>query len=342
MTEAIGGQCREPGCTASSGGACIEDLTPQDCPNFTIGDPPEEHQQEEPSSPIEDEEQIPVRGGQSLSPQEVDAFLRETAGRIRTVALIGDPEVGKTTLMASLYEMVRAHRLSVGFAGSSTLRGFEERCHLSRTISGRSVAATQRTRTLNPLSFLHLRLVRGSDEPCHLILGDRAGEDYERLLGRPDEVLEFGEIARFGVVGVLVDGERLVNPTLRNGQIARARRFWLALESAGLLQPPRQFQLILTKADRLGDDEDGQLAQQLFDELGRELSQRFPEVEIAKYVVAARPPKSGGVPFGLGLEELVLSWLRPLPARGYDSPVRHRPADNMFDGMTVRLLPRSA
>lgn len=338
MVERVQGRCSEPGCEAGRGGACIELLALEECPHFVVGPPePEILTTDDVIPGAEEDELIPVRGGASLSAVELDSRLRQSATQARSVALVGDPEVGKTTLISSLYDLVRAGKMALGFAGSDTLRGFEQRCHLSRTASGRKEAATQRTRLLERLSFLHLALIGVDGCRRELIIADRAGEDYEPMLQRPDEAAGLTELARFDVVAVLLDGSRLSVPSQRHTQIARARRMWLAMEQAGQLLPHRRYQLILTKIDELGDEVVASEVREIFEGLASELRSRLPSIEIECHEVAARPPMSGGIPFGLGLEALVLSWLETSAPASFASPIRHREADTAFDRMTVRF-----
>ena len=65
-----------------------------------------------------------------MSAEEADAFLRMR--RAQVIALVGGNDVGKTTLLASLYELAHRDMLrDCRFAGSETLRAFEARCFLS-------------------------------------------------------------------------------------------------------------------------------------------------------------------------------------------------------------------
>lgn len=333
------GRCKEGGCSAGQGGDCIENLPLDQCPHFVVGVPTEEIAGAETAAPAVElaTDALPVRGGKSFNPSEVDAFLRQRPGWVRTVAIIGDPEAGKTTLIASTYELVRTGRMSsIGFAGSDTLRGLEQRCHLSRTRSGRRTSATQRTHHLERLSFLHLDLVAPDRERCDLILCDRAGEDYEAIQKRPTDVGSLSELERFDILCVLLDGERLQDPALRQGHIAKLRRICMAMDAAGLLRRGRRLQLVLTKQDRLKDATSSE-AIELFDRFAKEIQAKFPLVRFEEFKTAAMPPKSGDVPFGLNLEALLVSWLEAEPAQSFVSPLDHAPTNSVFDGMTVRF-----
>ncbi|MNS03181.1 hypothetical protein D3C72_345100 [compost metagenome] len=335
----VTGQCTQDGCSAGSGGECIENVPLERCPNFVIGPPaPDEPPAVSTGPENVAVEPLPVRGGGSLSPMEVDAYLRVVAGRLRTVAIVGDPEAGKTTLISSIYELLRRRRMSFGFAGSRTLRGLEQRCHLSRTASGRRKAATRRTRLLEALSFLHLEIVDTAKTRWDLVLCDRAGETYEELYKRPAAASEFGELAGFDVICLLLDGERLRDPGVRQAHISNVRRLCLAMEKAGHLINGRRLQLILTKIDELDDDSSHSgLAKELFASFVEETRSRFPGANHETFTIAARPPSSGDMPFGANLEDLMRSWLRLPDPVAFKSPITHQPSENAFDNLTMRF-----
>lgn len=344
MSDAIQGHCLEPGCAAGQGGSCIENLDTGDCPHFIIGEPSADNEVEvaRATDPEEAYEVVPTRVSIGFTVGEADAFLRERGGPIRTIAIVGDPDSGKTTLIASLYELLRAGRLSCGFAGSETVRGFEHRCHLSRTASGRRTGVTQRTRLLERLSFLHLRIAGDQAEPWEVILADRAGEDYEPMLGRPDEALNLAELLNFGVIVFLVDGTKLADPAQRHAHTARIRRMILAVSQSGLLEPTRRYQLVLTKSDELDASDEKDAGWEAFRLFAEEMRSRFPTAKFDVHEIAARPAESGGVPFGFGLEAMANEWLRIAPPSTPRSLTRLIETGSVFDRMSVRFVGRGA
>ena len=156
-----------------------------------------------------DDDVVFLRGGNHMDVTTADAFLRTR--RARVVALIGGNDVGKTTLLASLYEMAGLDQLEdFAFAGCETLRGFEERCHLSRAASNRLEPDTQRTRRALDLRFLHLRLLK-QGQLLDLLFAERAGEDYIEMLDSPTAI-DMPEISRADSIALLVDGADLSQP----------------------------------------------------------------------------------------------------------------------------------
>ena len=115
--------------------------------------------------------------GTALSSNEADAITRRSP--VQLVVFAGAEGSGKTTVLASIYE-----RLSQGpfagfqFAGSHSLLGFEEICHLNRLASGGVQPDTQRTVPTEDAAYYHL-VLKGVDTGArrrHLLMSAVSGE----------------------------------------------------------------------------------------------------------------------------------------------------------------------
>src|SRR6266478_9212034 len=83
----------------------------------------------EPAEAVTDLINLPT--GKELD--NLEAANLQVARPVRLVVVAGPIESGKTTLIASLYELFQWSRVSdYLFAGSNTLAGFEQKCYLSR------------------------------------------------------------------------------------------------------------------------------------------------------------------------------------------------------------------
>ena len=309
------GQCSQSGCDAGETGTCIENLRLEDCPHFTASATAVPEGADSVVLPT-DEELVPIEGGIAMSIDVADAFLRIRQGTI--VALVGGPGVGKTTLIASLYELVRLRRLGeVRFAGCDTIRAFEERCHLSRTASGREQPDTQRTPRKAPPEFLHLKLAAAIGT-IDLLLSDRTGEDYVEMLDAPSSCRDMPELMRCDCISLLVDGAQLTAPGRRHIQVTRTRRLWRALaESAVLGSSWVAAQVVLTKLDILQASPEADRAAAAFDSLAADLRRDCPEqIAFSEHRIASRPT-AGPLAFGVGLSELVQAWLPEPEQRKY-------------------------
>ena len=193
---------------------------------------------------------VQQRGSGEMSAEEADAFLRMR--RAQVIALVGGNDVGKTTLLASLYELAQRNLLrECWFAGSETLRAFEERCFLSRSASGRPEPDTERTSRQSKLKLLHIRFIVDAAS-VDLVLSDRAGESYVTdMLDAPQTSLEMPELSRSDCMSLLVDGKELATPDRRQLQIARVRRLWMSLLQTGIVRERLAVQVVFTKLDIL-------------------------------------------------------------------------------------------
>src|SRR5687767_2136180 len=92
------GICAQPGCDAATTGVCIDKLSLAECPNFKFPEASSASEAPEAAQEAPTEDWISVGGGANLNSAQADDFIR--GNRANLVALIGGPEVGKTTLIA--------------------------------------------------------------------------------------------------------------------------------------------------------------------------------------------------------------------------------------------------
>ena len=258
-----------------------------------------------------DHELVQLSGGDEMSAISADAFLRSQ--RSRVVALVGGNDVGKTTLLASLYELAGLDRLTdFAFAGCETLRGFEARCHLSRAASNRLVPETKRTPLAAGPRFLHLCFLKESKH-LNLLFADRAGEAYVEMLNSPT-IISMPELLRADSIALLVDGNDLCDPTRRHLQITRTRRFWMMLQQNEIVsRTGLSIQVVLTKLDILKKAKEGAAGLTAFKDLFDEIRKDYGNGESPPTIhcVSARPSRPSELEFGTGLEELLHAWSPP-------------------------------
>ena len=275
-----------------------------------------------------------LRGGDEMSAEEADAFLRMRCAQV--IALVGGNDVGKTTLLASLYELAQRDLLSsFWFAGSETIRAFEARCFLSRAASGRLEPDTKRTARRSKLKLLHIRFLADS-APVDLVLSDRAGESYVTdMLDAPLTSLEMPELTRSDCISLLVDGKELATPDRRQVQIARVRRLWMSLLQTGVVRERLAVQVVLTKLDVLrgSSEEDAGLA--AFAGLAEEIRDRGSSkmLDLTVHQIASRPAPGGTLAFGAGLENLLRTWLPVREAPAYRDPGVKVTARDLYEGL---------
>jgi hypothetical protein len=300
--------CRLPGCDGPRSNVCINNLPFEECPDIIeLGEGEDAGEQEgagEPGDTVPLTVNLP--GGRSLDAAACDALLRRWGGTV--VGIVAAPEVGKTTLISTMYELLHRRRMAdFGFAGSETLRAYEERCHLARLSSDASAADTQRTKVGAGLQFTHLRVATRSGIR-DAVFADRSGELFDRALARPADIDDFVELHRADVVILLVDLVLLTSST--HLTVSALRRLFMAMDQRGMLED-RRVLLVGTKADvAMPTPQSRKAARELAavaEELNRRARARF---RIETHVVACRARK-GSTVIGEGLELLLSAVLDP-------------------------------
>lgn len=302
--------CRLPGCGGPASGVCINNLSFDDCPDVVLVDlgnlsettlrPPRTHAE------------LVLPGGHAFDAAACDALLRQRGGTV--VGLVAGPKVGKTTLISLMYELL-ARRRMVGFrfAGSETLRGYEERCHLARLLSEAEKAETARTPTINKLSFTHLRVAQ-NEKRLDVVFSDRAGEHFQRVMDRPNDIATFAELQRADVILLMVDLVELMRDLY--GQTSQMRRWFIAMAQNGVLDD-KPILLVGTKADvALSTPNRSKAGAKALSDLGKNLSHRLPGATVQPHIIACRPRK-GSTDVGEGVEALLDDILSPKPMKSY-------------------------
>lgn len=293
--------CSVPGCNGPRSGVCINGLSFNECPDvIPCGD---EAQAEDDPAIVEiapaSRGMIYTGGVSSLDAATCDALLRARGGTV--VGVVAGPEVGKTTMIATMYELIHRGRIpAFRFAGSETLRGYEERCHLSRMASNGTCSDTPRTPTSAKLSFTHLRLSTSSGTK-DVIFSDRSGEHFDNVLGRPSEIADFAELKRANIILLLVDLELLLKtPHLPTSQV---RRLFMAMDQHALLDN-KPVRLVGTKADLANTGEALEVALTALNNLATDLCRRAAgRVPVTPLLIASRA-RAGSTKIGEGFEEL--------------------------------------
>lgn len=300
--------CGLPGCDGPRSGVCINNLPFDECPDVVeLGEGEDASEQDgagEPGDTVPLAVNLP--GGRSLNAAACDALLRRRDGTV--VGIVAAPEVGKTTLISTIYELLHRRRMAdFGFAGSETLRAYEERCHLARLSSDAAAADTQRTKVGAGLQFTHLRVATRSGIR-DAVFADRSGELFDKALARPADIDEFVELHRADVVILLVDLVLLTSST--HLTVSAVRRLFMAMDQRGILEG-RRVLLVGTKADvAIPTPRSRKAARELAavaEELNRRAGERF---RIETHVVACRP-RRGSTAIGEGLEPLLSAVLNP-------------------------------
>jgi energy-coupling factor transporter ATP-binding protein EcfA2 len=299
--------CANRDCRVAETGRCVEGLELTLCPHYGHEPTNEEH----PSPPDDTENDIAgvrLPGADTLTLDEASRLLRRNGGRV--IAVIGPKGAGKTSLIASLYDLFQEGAVAtVEYARSETLHAFELTCHDARAASRRSEPDIERT-PLGEVRFYHLDVAGGSaGNGLTLLLGDRAGEEYRLATDNVSGATPFPEVIRADTVTVLVDGQRLVDAGARHNLRSEIILMLQALLDGGALSGRQRLVMVLTKLDAVRASPHEERAQADFASLQRHVisvfRDAFARIETCK---VAASPKTGPLPRGTGVAEVLEFW----------------------------------
>lgn len=236
------------------------------------------------------------------------------AGETRVVAIIGPTAGGKTTLIASLYDLFQAGPVAgQRFAKSFTLSAFEQACHHARAVSQRATPYTERTPLSSGVGFYHLG-IRNSPSPAilELLLADRPGEDYRSAADDPSVCAGFVEVLRADSISILIDGHRLVDVGARHNLLSETQMILQGLVDGDAVLSGQQIAFVLTKFDEVSLSTEVARAEHDFKGLVESAQRLFGHVfeRIRSFRVAASPA-TDALPRGYGVAELLQFWTEP-------------------------------
>ncbi len=320
MTMVAPGVCKQKGCQVATTGLCVEDIKPVErCPHFQPKAAVVINAPAAPSTKTKAaiENPLDLPSGKELSAAQANDLLRIEGGTV--IALAGDEDVGKTTLIATLYDRFQDGPCAgFSFAGSETLVGFELRCHDARTSSGRPSQETQRTSRKAPLHFLHLRVSRDGPQASgrerhNLLLSDLSGEWFKLAADKQDECKKMKHFRHADRVALCIDGEKLIDLKERQGCVAVAAGLLSNLLATELLDQSSIVDVLITKWDKVELDAKADIHKSFVSQVELKLKADFANrlACLRFFRVAARPDQGSSLPLGYQLDELLTAWLTP-------------------------------
>lgn len=304
--------CQLPECQVETTGKCHLGNDPvESCPNYA-----QDNNSVEPADlPLDPAEgkaaPIEICSGDVMRREDVTAFV--LARSIRSVALVGEQRAGKTTLLASIYEMYcKGPFAGLSFAGSKTLVGFAKRHHLALLNSERTTPTTPRTSRDDEVVFFHLALARSTREIVDVVISDRSGEAYGDARIDTSLIPTLSELYQAERVCFLLDGAKFASKEQRPAYSRQFKQMIHALADNGALANVKVVEVLATKFDVTshGEAEDQikfltQYESQISDEFaGHGLNLRC-------YRVCALPKTDVSIGF-VGLEDMVRRWTNPI------------------------------
>jgi hypothetical protein len=317
--------CANRDCLVGKTGKCVEGFETAKCPHF--GHASEESGVDPDGSEFSDGVSLPA--ADTLNIYDTSQVLRE--GPTRVIAIVGPSDAGKTSLIASLYDLFQENAVcGVDFAGSLSLQGFERACHDARAASRRNVPHINRT-PHGEVHFYHLALSGGpAGDGLSLALGDRAGEEYRSAADEVSMVTKFSEVLRADTITILVDGERLSDVGARHNLRSQITMMLQALMDGGAVLGGQRLAVVLTKLDVVKNAPNPVRTEADFVELLSSIRTLFGSnfSTIASFQIAASP-KTDLFSRGTGVPQLFSFWLQPREV--VPTPIRSPVFSRCFD-----------
>ena len=311
--------CNNPDCKVSETGNCMDGISPlSSCPNIDFNgseiDTPTENLSSKPDAVQHFEatneenalstQRVTIDAGSTLDFEEASKVLRKFGSKV--IACVGPSHVGKTTLLASMYEYINRNSIApYSFAASKTLYSFEEICYLARATSGKNIAHTPRTPRTGKASFYHLAFNnKGSRED--LLFADRAGEEYAAILVDSDECQNLVEIKRCDIFLLLVDAAKLSS----SGRHVTKRKIIQSvqiLHDEHMITAGTHIILVMTCYDKT-TPENRSVADNTLCSIRTKLDDILSDISVSieKHIVAARPDTLDEFNAGHGVKELLI------------------------------------
>ncbi|MGY4309744.1 hypothetical protein ACVIJ6_006987 [Bradyrhizobium sp. USDA 4369] len=302
--------CNYTGCKVQIDGKCSLGRDPvESCENYAADVEATEalDEQEEPRTvpPVQ------IWASDKMLLADYSALSRRR--RLRTVALVGEEKVGKTTLLCSIYAMFcKGPFADLTFTGSETLLGFAKLQAFTLLSSGRSSPTVPRTSRRDPLAFFHLALARSRGHVVDLVIADRSGEAYTAARTSTDLIGTLEEFRLADRVCFLLDGERLASKNDRTAYTRNFRQMINALHDNGALVRANAVEILSTKLDitRRSDAADIGFLSDFQARLVSDFTKKG--LAISSHEICALPKADRTVGI-IGLDDLVRRWTQPLP-----------------------------
>jgi hypothetical protein len=331
----VGEICRNPDCQVAKTGDCKLGHDPVETCDQYIG--AEDHLDAEDLGERSRTAALrPIVSSDVMHVAEVAALMNERV--TISVALISEQKAGKTTLLATIYELFcKGPFAGLSFVSSKTLTGFARRHFLALLSSGGKKPKVPRTSRDDPAAFFHLRLQDKDARLIDLVISDRSGEVYEAVRIDTDLIGKLEELPIARRVCFLLDGARLANEDTRPAYSRQFKQLIHALHDNGALKDIQHIEVLATKFDVTHSQEDGAAQAAYLADYEAQLVKEFAArgLTISCFRICALPKNDLSVGFK-GLDELLERWTRA-PKRDDLQPTPLQGASRQIDQYFAKI-----
>lgn len=259
----------------------------------------------------------PVLSGKMLSLAGANELKKSVMTDIIVVA--GGVNAGKTTLLSSLYDQFMEGPVgNLKFAGTLTLRGFEEVGYTAKTTSRQSSPIVDHTDIGADEIFLHLKLVNTEAQIGfkHLLMTDWSGEISRRVSTSVEFARTLDVIRSCARFALLIDGDRIANPDERQKERTLALLVLRSCLDATILGDESNCDIVFTKWDLIQSGPPGtiKLIEQIKSDIAGDFADRlgtltFHETAARVQTVGTGESAVDRLADGYGLKELLHCWV---------------------------------
>jgi GTPase SAR1 family protein len=253
--------CNQEQCPLKENGFCLEGLAVEKCPHTFLADINHPSNTTIPFEKLEElvyqetehevKKNVPIYSGDELSDNEIEIITNRYSTNL--ILIMGEPNSGKTTLLASLYDQFQKGKFSgYLFAGSKTQIGFEKRCHHARTLSGNLIPNTERTSS-STFHYLHLSVKNEEKDSSikHLLFTDISGEQFRLIRDHEGEMTKMNILKRADHIFCIADGELFSDNEKRHSAKYNLIKLIGRAYETGMITSPKGIYIIITKWDKL-------------------------------------------------------------------------------------------
>ncbi|WP_316801594.1 TRAFAC clade GTPase domain-containing protein [Pedobacter frigidisoli] len=304
--------CSQTGCSFNTNGLCMEN-NGDDCQYLTPVIK-EEIVTESETTIQDDYDLFQLSSNKEIDEKNISLITNKFPCNL--IVLIGEPECGKSTLYAALFDKFnKGGCAGYYFSGTGTSIAFERRCHHARVISQNNTPKTERTYS-REFAYLHLSVRKASLDSSskHLLFADVNGEKYQAARNDDDEMQSLTVLKNADHIFFIADGELLMDITKRQAiksdiikLIGRAIQNEMTVKEKGI-------NLLITKWDKVDEQHKGEEVTKFLDEA---IEIKFPGL-IRKTIHIASRSQNANFVAGSGIEDFFELCLSTPQIENYD------------------------